>query len=191
MTLPRLFASAAALLAMTTAHAQAPTPAELERTLTGRWMGELVYRDYQSDRRFTLPVRTEVRLADDGATLTRESRFDDGPARGTVLITTVSLYDDGGTRVTAASFRRGRAVETVTEQARVLEHGGAADGKAYWKAEWLSRGIDGGQASDIRITVTRRGDELRSVKEVRALQPAGGAEAPWVFRNETVLRRQP
>ena len=187
MPLTRLLATAAALLAMAAAHAQAPTPAELDRTLTGRWQGELVYRDYQSDRRFSLPVRTEVRLADDGATLTRESRFDDGPARGTVLITTVSQYDTSGMRVTAASFRRGREVETVTEQARVLEHGGAEQ----WKAEWLRQGIDGDQPSDIRVTVTRRGDELRAVKEVRALRPAGGAEAPWVFRNETVLRRAP
>ena len=71
MTLTRLFATAAALLAVAAAQAQAqaqaPTPAELERALTGRWQGELVYRDYQSDRRFTLPLRTEVRLADDGA----------------------------------------------------------------------------------------------------------------------------
>ena len=187
MTLTRLFATAAALLAVATAQAQAPTPAELERALTGRWQGELVYRDYQSDRRFTLPLRTEVRLADDGATLTRESRFDDGPARGTVLITTVSLYDASGSRVTAASFRRGREVETITEQARVLQHGGPTQ----WQAEWLRQGVDGDQPSDIRVTVTRRGDELRAVKEVRALRPAGGAEAAWVFRNETVLRRQP
>ena len=99
----------------------------------------------------------------------------------------MSLYDASGMRVTAASFRRGREVETLTEQARVLQHGGPTQ----WQAEWLRQGVDGDQPSDIRVTVTRRGDELRAVKEVRALRPAAGAEAAWVFRNETVLRRQP
>lgn len=184
MTLTRLLATAVALLSSTFASAQAPSPAELERALAGRWQGHLEYRDYQTDRRFRLPVQTEIRVASDGATLTRESRFDDGPARGTVLITSVSLYDEAGTQVTAASFRRGRAVDVTTEQARVTEHASASQ----WTGEWLHRGTDGGQPSDIRVTVTRQGDEMRVVKEVRA---AGAAASAWVFRNQTVLTRQP
>lgn len=180
----RLIAAATLLIACTTSWAQTPTPAELDRSLAGRWQGHLEYRDYQNERRYQLPMRSEIRVAADGATLTRESRFDDGPATGVVLITTTSLYDKTGTSVTAASFRSGRGVETVTEQARVVEH---AD-RTQWKAEWLRRGLDGQQDSDIRITVTRRGDELRAVKEVR---PAGDSTQPWVFRNETVLNRLP
>jgi hypothetical protein len=180
----RLLALAATVLACATAWAQAPTPAELDRALAGRWQGHLEYRDYQSDRRFRIPVQTEVRVGSDGATLTRESRFDDGPARGTVLITTVGLYDEAGGQVTTASFRRGRAVETITEQARVVEH----TGPTQWAATWQRRGLDGGKDSDIRITVTRRGSELRSVKEVRS---AGSEAEAWAFRNETVLTRLP
>jgi hypothetical protein len=184
MTLTRLLAAAVALLASSLASAQSPSPAELERALAGRWQGHLEYRDYQTDRRFRLPVQTEIHVASDGATLTRESHFDDGPARGTVLITSVSLYDDAGTQVTAASFRRGRAVDVTTEQARVVEHTSAT----HWTGEWLHRGTDGGLPSDIRVTVTRRGDELRAVKEVRA---AGAVDSAWVFRNQTLLTRQP
>lgn len=179
-----LCAAAALLLGAAGALAQMPSPAELERTLTGRWHGHLEYRDYQSDRRIRIPLQTEARLGSDGATLTREARFDDGPARGTVLITSVSLYDESGSRVTAASFRRGRAVETSTETARVTQH----TSPTQWTAEWHRRGPDGGQDSDIRVTLTRRGDEMRAVKEVRA---AGAETAPWAFRNETVLNRQP
>lgn len=187
MTFRRLLATAAALLTAATAQAQAPTPAELDRTLTGRWTGHLEYRDYQNDRRYKLPMQTAITVAEDGATLTRQSRFDDGPVRGEVLITTVSLYDAAGSSVTAASFRRGRGVETITEAARVVEH----SGPTQWTAEWVRRGVDGNQPSDIRITVSRRGDELRAVKEVRELRADGAAAAPWVFRNETVLQRQP
>lgn len=184
MTLRRLLATLAGLLSLASAQAQTPTPAELDRSLAGQWQGHLEYRDYQNDRRFRIPVQTEVRVASDGATLTRESRFDDGPARGTVLITTVGLYDEAGGQVTTASFRRGRAVETITEQARVVEH----TSPTQWTATWQRRGLDGGKESDIRVTVTRRGSELRSVKEVRT----GGAEAEaWAFRNETVLTRVP
>jgi hypothetical protein len=75
-------------------------------------------------------------------------------------------------------------VDVTTEQARVVEHASGTQ----WTAEWLHRGADGGQPSDIRVTLTRRGDELRAVKEVRA---AGAAASPWVFRNETLLTRQP
>jgi hypothetical protein len=193
MTLQQILATAGGLLATLAtlaAQAQAPTPAELDRALAGRWQGHLEYRDYQNDRRYQLPMQSEIEIAEDGATITRRSRFDDGPARGNVLITTVSLYDAAGRSVTAASFRRGRAVETITEEARVVQHTGATQ----WTAEWLRRGIDGDQPSDIRITVARRGDELRAVKEVRAVRAVlaeGEAPAPWVFRNETVLRRAP
>lgn len=187
MTLRHLLATLAGLFMLATAHAQTPTPAELDRSLAGQWQGHLEYRDYQNDRRYQLPMKADIRVADDGATLTRESRFNDGPKAGVVLITTVSLYDAAGRSVTAASFRRGRGVETVTEQARVVEHAGTTQ----WTAEWLRRGLDGNQESDIRVTVTRRGDELRAVKEVREVRAAGAAEAPWVFRNETVLARLP
>lgn len=185
--LRQAFALAGLLLAaqaQAQAQTQAPTPAELERTLAGRWQGHLEYRDYRSDRRVRIPVQTELRVASDGATLLRESRYDDGPARGTVLITSLALYDEAGGAVTTTSVRRGRPVEMQTEQARVVSHEAAT----RWSAEWQRRGADGGLDADIRVTVTRRDDTLRSLKEVR---PAGQADAPWAFRNETVLQRLP
>jgi hypothetical protein len=48
-------------------------------------------------------VSTGRAAADGGATRTPGSRFEDGPARGTVLITTVGLHDASGTGVTPAS----------------------------------------------------------------------------------------
>lgn len=161
----------------------APAPEELERGLVGTWRGALAYRDYQNDRRYELPVTVRVTLGEDGATLLRSARFDDGPATGFVHITTVSLHAPGGASVTHASFRRGRAVETWAESQRVTRHDGPQD----WTLVSEHRGQDGGAPADIRITQTLQGDTLRSVKEVQPLSAPGA----WQFRNETVLKRQP
>jgi hypothetical protein len=168
------------------AIAQTPgaSPAQLEAGLVGRWSGHLEYRDYQNNQRFRIPVRSELRLASDGATLQRESRFDDGPARGTVLISTLGLFDSGGTRLTSASFRQGRSPELITELCQVLEQRSAEQ----WRMACTRRGPDGGQDSDIRVVTERSGARLTSVKSVR---PAGAGDDAWVFRNETVLQREP
>ncbi len=163
---------------------ETPTAEALERSLTGRWDGALSYRDYQSGRRFELPLSTEITLGPDGATFTRVSRFDDGPVTGSVHITTVSLFDKTGNNVAHASFRKGRAVETWTDSARVLRHAAADD----WTVVHERRGSDNNAPADIRLTQTRRAGELRLLKEVKA---PGAADSAWSFRNETVLRRQP
>ena len=101
------------------AAAAVPTPDALERNLSGTWVGALEYRDYQSGKKFELPMTTRIDVGADGATVTRVSAFDDGPKTGTVYITTVSLFDAKTSRTTYAVFRKGRAVETVTDDAVV------------------------------------------------------------------------
>ena len=164
--------------------AENPTPEALERGLVGTWAGALAYRDYQSNARFELPVNTRIELGPDGATFTRLSRFDDGPKTGFVHITTVSLFDKGGAGVTHASFRKDRAVEMWREEVRVLTHSGPQD----WTLVYHRRGTDGSQPADIRITQTRRGDGLTSLKEVKAPDQPDSA---YGFRNETLLKRMP
>ena len=157
-----------------------PTAQQLEQGLTGRWTGALEYRDYQSGQRFLLPMEVQVQLGADGATLTRVARFDDGPQTGAVYITTVSLFDKTGQRVASASFRKGRDVEAISEDARVLDYTDAQ----HWVVVYQRRGQDGNHAADIRITQTRQGPSLVAVKEVkRPEQP----DSDYLFRNQTTL----
>lgn len=164
--------------------ADAPTAEALELGLAGRWSGALEYRDYQTGALQRLPVQTQIQRGADGATLTRLSAFDDGPQTGTVHTTTVSLFEAGGARVTHALFRKGRAPELWSEDTRVTAHGSTEQ----WTTVSSRRGQDGGQPADIRITQTRRGSELRAVKEVKAV---GAPDSDWAFRNQTVLTRLP
>jgi hypothetical protein len=166
------------------AFAGTPTADALEQGLAGNWAGALEYRDYQNDRRFQLPMQVQVQQGADGATLTRVSRFDDGPQTGAVYITTVSLFDKTGQRVSSATFRKGRDVEAITEDTRVAQHTDAQ----HWTVIYQRRGSDDNQPADIRITQTRKGHELSAVKEVkRPDQP----DSAYVFRNQSVLVLQP
>lgn len=162
----------------------APTAAELELSLVGHWQGALEYRDYQSDRLLQLPMQTRISVGPDGATLTRLSSFDDGPQTGMVYITTVGLFDKAATQLTSATFRKGRAVETVSDEARVTQWLDAQ----HWSVVYQRRGLDNNRAADIRVTQTRKGAELRTVKEVKAVDEP---DAAYTFRNQTVLTLMP
>lgn len=175
----------ALLLAMpaVAAPVAAPAAAELERGLAGRWAGTLGYRDYQSDRLFEIPVRSEITALPDGVTLLRVSTFDDGPRVGNVIITTASLHDPAAGTVTSATFRKGRAVETGTERLTVTAFADAT----HWTVVAEQDGSDDDKPALLRITEVRDGDTLTATKEV---QPKGG-DGRWQFRNRTKLTRQP
>ena len=172
------------LIAFTgTGHAaDAPSPETLERGLAGRWTGALEYRDYQSNRSFELPLNTTIGIGADSATITRVSSFDDGPQRGVVTITTVSLFDASGT-LTSAMFRKGRAVEVWSDAARVSAFVDAT----HWTLVYQRRGQDDNRAADIRITQTRSGQQLTALKEVK---PVDAPDSAYAFRNQTVLTLQ-
>lgn len=174
----------ALLLAMPAiaAPAAAPPPAELERGLAGRWAGTLGYRDYQSDKLFELPVRSEITALPDGVTVLRVSTFDDGPKVGAVIITTASLHDPKAGTVTSASLRKGRTVETGTERLTVT----AFTDATHWTVVAEEDGSDDDKPALLRVTEVRDGDTLTATKEV---QPKAG-DGRWQFRNVTKLTRQ-
>lgn len=163
--------------------AEVPAPAELQAALAGHWTGALGYRDYQTDRLEELPVRTEIRAVGDGATVIRVSAFDDGPKAGTVTITTARLYAADGT-VSEASLRKGRPVEVTTERVSVAAY---AD-PTHWSVRYEQDGTDGDRPAKLRVTESRDGDTLLSVKEVL---PASATDGVWRFRNRTRLTRVP
>lgn len=159
----------------------APSPADLRLGLVGRWTGALGYRDYQSDRLFEIPVQTTFSTPGDGATLIRQSVFDDGPDNP-VWITTVSLDDPAAGTMTAASFRAGRTPELSTDAVAVS----AYVDPTHWTLVYSRTGEDDDVPADIRVTETRDGDSLVEVKEVR---PVGADGDAWRFRNQTRLTR--
>jgi hypothetical protein len=163
------------------AQTGAPTPVELQRSLTGRWNGALGYRDYQTNELFEIPVSTTIVQVPDGVTQVRTSLFDDGPANP-VWITSVSLHDAAAGTVTSASYRAGRPVSAVTETGRVLDWRDAG----HWSLAYDSVAEDDEQPAEIRVTETRDGDSLLSVKMVR---PVGADDSAWRFRNQTRLTR--
>lgn len=175
-------AMALVLLGCGQANAQsAPAPADLRLGLVGRWSGALGYRDYQTDRLFEIPVETTISTPGDGATLIRQSLFDDGPANP-VWITTVSLDDRSASTTAAASYRAGRPPELSTDAVAVS----AYQGPTSWTLVYTQTGEDNDAPADIRVTETRDGGSLTAVKEVR---PLGAGEDAWRFRNQTQLTR--
>ena len=160
-----------------------PTPDALERTLSGAWVGALEYRDYQSGKKFELPMTTRFDVGADGATVTRVSAFDDGPKTGMVYITTVSLFDTKTSRTTYATFRKGRAVETLTDDAVVRDYKDAQN----WVVTYTRKGTDGNSPADIRVTQSLSGTELTELKEVK---PVSAPDAEYAFRNQIRLRRK-
>lgn len=117
------------------------------------------------------------------ATVTRLSAFDDGPKTGMVFITTVSLFDATGTRSTLSTFRKGRAVDTWTETVAVksltdLQHG----------ATYSRTGRAGDKLADIRLSVTRKGDELLGVKEAKE---SNAPDSSFANRTQTRLKKKP
>ena len=180
MRLPTVLLAAAVLLAGPAAAA--PSAAELQAELAGDWKGALGYRDYQDNTLHELPVQTQVTAIGDGVTVLRVSTFDDGPSVGAVRITTASLFDPITGTVTSTSLRKGRPAELITEAVRLSDY----RDPARWTLVYEHTGRDGDNEARIRVTETRDGDSLLSIKEVRPLAPA---DAPWVFRNQTRLLR--
>ncbi len=158
------------------------TPEQLLAGLAGEWEGALGYRDYQSNELFELPVVTTIRMADDGRTAIRSSRFDEGDAPD-VYIVSMSAFDTQSGLYETAGFRAGRAMYTTREAVALAEPPRDAE---HWRLTFTGRGMDDDRAADIRVTITRDGDETVAVKEVDYLEdPAVNFE----FRNQTRLRR--
>jgi hypothetical protein len=146
MTL-RLLAAALALLILTPVGAMAqsqPTATELRLGLVGQWSGALGYRDYQTDQLFEIPVTTTIATPGDGATLVRQSLFDDGPDKP-VWITSVSLDDPAAGTSMSASFRAGTTPDLSTETIRVA----AFRDPTHWTVIYSQTAEDDDEPGDV------------------------------------------
>jgi len=187
----RLALAAAVLAAITTLAAPlaaqdappAVTLAEARASTAGAGEGELQYRDYQSGTWEGIPMTVTGTLEGDGNTLTRRATFDDGPRVGNVYITALEMLGPDGTTEYAASFRAGREPELGKATLTLA----AATDAAHWTILAIEEGEDDDRPARIRLTTTRDGASLTTLKEVDFLDDA--AEA-WLTRNRTVLTRK-
>lgn len=165
-----------------TAQESPITLAEARASVAGIWQGELQYRDYQADRWFGIPVSVEASIVGDGVTVIRRASFDDGPARGTVYITSVGMLGPDGMTEYAASFRADRPAENGTSVLSLVE---ARDAE-HWVILSAAEGVDDNRPAHIRETTTRDGDSLVTLKEVDFTDDDVDE---WLVRNRIILER--
>jgi len=183
----RLALAAAAFVAIPTVGAPlaaqdaAPvTLAEARASLAGAWEGQLQYRDYSSGEWQGIPMTVTVSLEGDGNTITRRATFDDGPRVGNVFITALEMLGPDGTTEFATAFRAGREPELGKATLTLA----AATDAAHWTIRAIEEGTDDDRPARIRLTTTRDGASLTTLKEVDFLDDAA---EEWLTRNRTVL----
>lgn len=182
-----ILALAVAVLAVP-AGAQEPNPAPLTlsealASQLGSWTGKLEYRDYSADRWFGLPVTVTIRDGGDGVTQIRTADFDDGPKTGIVRITTISMLGKDGVTEYSTAFRKGRVPELAVARLTLT----AARDATHWTVVSTEEGKDDNRPATLRLTTTRDGATLTTLKEVDF---SDDAKAEWLVRNRTVLVRQ-
>ena len=182
----RSFALTLALIPGMALAAAQPAPIALSALLaqtSGHWVGELQYRDYQSNRWEGLPVKVAITLQPDGVTLIRTAEYDDGPQTGLVWITSVTQLDSAGQKQSYALFRKGRPVDTGT--ADLTMRGPTTDAN-HWTVVSLETRKDGDSLAQVRETTTRDGAEMVTLKEVN---PLDDGKDEWLPRNRLILKR--
>lgn len=182
----RLLPAFAAFLVTAPVAAQdapaAPTIADAIASQRGAWSGALEYRDYQADRWFGIPMQVTIADGGDGVTQIRTADFDDGPAVGTVRITTVSMLGADGQTEYNVGFRKGRVPEVSTARLTLT----AWTDPAHWTMRAEETGTDDDRPALIRSTIVRDGTALTSLKEVDFTDDDG---EEWLVRNRSTLER--
>lgn len=152
-------------------------------SLNGKWVGTLEYLDYTADKWFGIPVTTQIEDQGDKATTIRKSDFDDGPKVGMVRITSVELFDEAASTLTVGTFRKGRAVDVTTSKLSIKDPPGSAES---WVLIDEVLGKDNNRPALLRVTTTRDGDKLETLKEIDFQDDE---KSEWITRNRTRLKR--
>ncbi|SNS34760.1 hypothetical protein SAMN05421770_101602 [Granulicella rosea] len=190
MTILRALALSLALSVPTAAQVP-PSPAsraagvtQLNTSFHGRWVGQLEYRDFQTNAQTFLPTWLAMTPSADGNAVTLDYIYDDGPAktvreRETLAFTVASA---GGMTASVTSDRD-HTSETYAvaglEEFRKLGRG---------VLTLTGPGRENDKPVDVRITLTMRRNLFTWRKETR---PSGGTEE-FKFRDAyTFTRSEP
>jgi hypothetical protein len=152
-------------------------------SLAGHWEGSLEYLDYTANQWFGIPVKTQIEDQGDKATTLRKSDFDDGPKIGNVRITSVELFDAAAGTVTVGTFRKGKTASIETYAVRLQ---GVPKDATHWTMVEEVKAMDDDRAAMIRLTTTRNGNAVETLKQVDFLDDDKQA---WLSRNRTKLMR--
>ena len=129
---------------------------------TGHWEGELYYLDYQSGQRFGIPMRAEVDITPDGATLVRRLTWTD-PDNLVYAVNLVTIDRSTG-QLVEAFFRDGRG-EFMRYDVESVSYSTDTD----WQVLYEHDGTDDDRPARIRHTIARDGERMTSTKSVRFL----------------------
>lgn len=145
--------------------------------LAGSWEGELAYRDFQSNRRVTIPLATQTLAAGDGSYVSIAFTFTDP---GYKVYSHTILQPIGSAGVRVADFNGGEmtvAVRAITE---------FAPSETGFTITYDEQGRDNGEPATLRHTETLDGDRYTLRRDVRV-----AGDDDFVFRNEISLTRTP
>ena len=162
--------------------AAAVQPVDLLNTLVGEWDGTLEYLDYGANKWFGIPAQTTIQSGGDGVTFIRVTDFDDGPKVGIIRITSISMIGSDGVTEYWNSFRKGRVPELTSATLRVERY----TDPAHWVMVSEGAGMDANRPAILRLTTTRDGARVATVKEVDFTDDD---KAEWLTRNRTTMTK--
>lgn len=157
------------------------SPAEAYLGLAGQWTGSLSYRDYSSDIWFDLAEHRTIVVLKDGHSVMETSAYDDGPKTGLVYTYTLSAIEPDGRTLKSLSTRKNQPASTDIE---TLSFKGTPASAEDFTLVFDSVGKDDDHPARLRITLTRKGTHLETLKEVN---PDVSGKGEWRIRNRTRL----
>lgn len=156
-------------------------PALLTQNFAGHWVGQLEYRDFQTNERTFLPTWLTMTASSDGRAVTLAYIYDDGPGkivRESSLLTLFPQAQNAMLTSDAGSTRESYAVSGL-EEFRKLNRG---------TLTLTGAGKENGKAVDVRITLTLRRNLFMLRKETRPVNSADMKEE-FQFRDAYTLTR--
>jgi hypothetical protein len=163
--------------------ASAPTQAEIYKALTGKWVGVLEYRDYQSNERVKLPTWLEVTPTGDGKSLTFAYTYDDGPSK-TVRESEIVTIDPAAANWTIQDVPA-PASRSAAEKSVYSVQGLSQMKAARGKLTLLGSGTDNDKKVDVQENVLLGRNIFQMERTVRAPQ-----EKDFLFRHIFVFTRE-
>ena len=142
----------------------------------GKWSGALVYSDYRSGARVSIPHERTIDVGPDGTYALHANVFTDPGYQ----VFSAQLY-----HVTSEAISIASTADSGLESER-LAISSIADENGFWTLLAEGEGTDNAKPAMIRLVVTISSDALRIERLVR--EPT---ETDFQFRNEIRLNREP
>ena len=155
----RLLVGVALFFTLFAVNADNPKSLVLQNSV-GLWKGELYYLDYQSGRRFSIPVEYNAVLPPDNSVLTKQLVYTDPGVK--VYATSSMTFDNETGELVESYFREGKG-----QLFRYQIDSIAFQDNQNWSLIYSETGEDDNKPAIIKHTLIRAGQNLSSKKEVK------------------------